>query len=104
MDPNDIIGPAGYGDEGWITGDETLFYTVRFENDSTKANAAAQIVTITHPIDPNLDPASFRLGSFGFGSFMFNVPENSAYYSERLDVSDSLGVQVDVTAGINLIF
>ena len=43
-----------------------------------------------------------RLGDFGFANMVFSVPPNSASYSTRLDVRDSLGVYVDVTAGINV--
>ena len=32
FDPNDIIGPAGFGDDGFLTGDFPLPYTIRFEN------------------------------------------------------------------------
>lgn len=102
LDPNDITGPAGFGDERWITATQTLPYTIRFENDSTKATAAAQVVTVTQKLDSTLDARSFRLGSFGFANLIFTVPENRAFYSERLDVRDSLGVFVDITAGIDV--
>lgn len=102
LDPNDITGPAGFGDERWITATQTLPYTIRFENDSTRATAAAQVVAITQKLDSTLDARSFRLGSFGFANLTFTVPENHAFYSERLDVRDSLGVFVDITAGIDI--
>jgi len=102
IDPNDITGPTGFGDEHWITATQTLPYTIRFENDSTRATAAAQVVSITQKLDSTLDSRSFRLGSFGFANQTFTVPENRAFYSERLDVRDSLGVFVDVTAGIDI--
>ncbi len=60
------------------------------------------MVTITQKLDSTLDARSFRLGSFGFANLTFTVPENRAFYSERLDVRDSLGVFVDVTAGIDV--
>ncbi|MCA9741571.1 T9SS type A sorting domain-containing protein [candidate division KSB1 bacterium] len=103
IDPNDITGPAGEGDARWITATETLPYTIRFENDSTKATAAAQVVMITQKLDSTLDSRSFRLGSFGFANHTFTVPENRAFYSTRLDVRDSLGMFVDFTAGIDLV-
>ncbi len=102
VDPNDITGPTGFGDERWITATQTLPYTIRFENDSTKATAAAQVVTIRQKLDSTLDSRSFRLGSFGFSNRSFTVPENRAFYSTRLDLRDSLGVFVDVNAGIDV--
>src|SRR5690606_13023667 len=51
---------------------------------------------------PHLNMFSLRLGSFGFGDYVFNVPENTTFYSTRLDVSDSLHVLVDVVAGLDV--
>lgn len=102
FDPNDITGPAGFGDENWIAANQILPYTIRFENDSTLASAPALAVNITQQLDSTIDARSYRLGNFGFGDFVFTPPPNSAYFSERLDVVDSLGVYVDITAGISL--
>ncbi|MCC6476838.1 hypothetical protein IT157_07245, partial [bacterium] len=99
-DPNDIVGPEGYGDERWIGKSELMPYTIHFENDDSLATAHANTVHITQQLDSDLNPNSFRLGSFGFGSMTFTVPENRAFYSTRLDVRDSLGIYVDVVAGI----
>ncbi|MBZ0108078.1 MAG: FG-GAP-like repeat-containing protein [Candidatus Scalindua rubra] len=102
VDPNEIIGPDGYGDENWISKDKVLPYAVHFENDPELATLAAQNVTIRQSLDANLDPRTFRLGSIGFGDHLFTVPENRAYYSDRLDLVDSQGLYVDVTAGIDV--
>jgi len=102
-DPNDILGPEGFGPQRWISVKDILPYTIRFENDPEFATAPAQKVIIRTPIDPHLNIYSFRLGSFGFGDFAFNVPPNSTYYTGRLDVKDSLEVIVDVIAGIDVV-
>lgn len=102
-DPNDMIGPSGFGEEEWVSQDALLPYTIRFENDPERATAPAQVVTVNHPLDPTVDPRRFRLGTFGFGPFTFDPPENVSYYQTRLNVADSLGVNVDVTAGIDVI-
>jgi hypothetical protein len=101
-DPNDIIGPAGFGDDRWIAFDDPLPYTIRFENDPVKATAAAQEVFVTQQLDSTLDWRSFRLGEFGFGENRFQVPENSAFYQTRIDIRDSLGLFVDFTGGIDI--
>ena len=102
FDPNDITGPSGYAADKWISNQKDLSYKIRFENDPDFATGPAQNVIIKMPIDENADIFSFRLGDFGFGNFVFSAPENSTYYATSLDVSDSLGVIVDVTAGIDV--
>lgn len=101
-DPNDLIGPAGYGPQQWVPASSPLNYTIEFENDPTLASAPAQQVNITLPLDPNLDPQSFRLGSFGFGGLYFTPPPNSAFYQTQIDLTASEGFYVDVFAGVNV--
>ncbi len=102
-DPNDITGPDGTGDERWVARQQTLPYTIRFENDSLKAIVPARRVTVTQQLDSTADLRSIRLGSFGFGRYVFQAPENVSTYTDRLDLRDSLGILVDVTAGIDIV-
>ncbi|NNE48486.1 MAG: T9SS type A sorting domain-containing protein [Rhodothermales bacterium] len=103
FDPNDIVGPAGAGDERWVSVSETLPYTIRFENDAELATAPAHVVTIEQILpDSTIDTRSFKLGEFGFGDLTFQPPQNTAAYSERLDLSDSLGILLDVDAGLDV--
>ncbi|MDI6803523.1 MAG: T9SS type A sorting domain-containing protein, partial [Bacteroidota bacterium] len=99
FDPNDIVGPAANGNLNWIQ-HKSLSYLIQFENDPDSATAPAQAVRVIHKLDPNTDFGSFTLGSFGFGSFTFNIPPGRDFYSARLDVRDSLSLYVDFTAGI----
>lgn len=101
-DPNDITGPDGFGQQKIIGVSEKLPYTIRYENDPEFATVPAQKVKIEMPFDTTANMLSMRLSDFGFGSFIFSVPQNTTFYSKRLDVSDSLGVMVDVTAGIDV--
>ena len=103
VDPNEIIGPTGYEDEKWVAASETLPYTVLFENDPDFATAPAQLVEIRVPLDSSLNPFDLRIGEFGFGDFIFEVPENVSAYQGRLDVVDSLGVFVDIIAGLDIV-
>jgi hypothetical protein len=100
-DPNDIIGPEGFGDAKMVSSRIPQPYTIRFENDSNLATAPAQIVHITHPLDKNVDPFSIRLGNFGFGKHVFDIPEDRTFYNTRLDLKSDLGIIVDLIAGIN---
>ena len=52
VDPNDKLSPAGYGADHWITGDDPITYTIRFENVRT-ATAAAQQVELTDVLPPS---------------------------------------------------
>lgn len=102
MDPNEIIGPKGFDSMKWVSVKATLAYKILFENDPDFATAPAQKVIIYCPLHPHINPSSLRLGDFGFGPFNFTVPPNSSTFSRRLDVKDSLGVWVDVTAGLDI--
>lgn len=101
-DPNEIIGPTGFGPEKWITRSQQLGYRINFENDSTLATAPAQMVLITQQLDSNVDARAFRLGKFGFGNFTFEIPENRSFFTQRLDVRDSLNLFVDINFGIDV--
>jgi hypothetical protein len=102
VDPNDLVGPAGAGDERWVAVTQTLPYIIHFENDPKQATAPAQQVTVTVQLDTTVDARSFRLGSFGFGSFTFADALNRSFYTQRLDVRDSLGIYVDVNSGVDV--
>lgn len=101
-DPNEIIGPAGFDSLQWVAIKQTLPYKILFENDPDIATGPAQTIRIEMPIHAKLNPASIRLGDFGFRNLNFSVPPNTSIYTNRLDVRDSLGVYVDVTAGLDM--
>jgi hypothetical protein len=99
-DPNNIIGPQGTGTNQYITDDQSLPYEITFTN-QPGANGPAQRVTITDQLDANLDWRTFRLGSFGFDGMIFSVPADTAYYQVRIDLTQTKGYYVDVTATID---
>ncbi|MCL1475466.1 calcium-binding protein [Argonema antarcticum] len=101
-DPNDIIGPQGFGEEHWVTAADPLAYTIRFENDPVFATAPAQTVRVTQQLDSDLDFRTFRVGDFGFGDTFIDVPDNRAFYQTRLDLTATQGIYVDVAAGIDI--
>lgn len=84
-----MIGPDGYGDAHFIPPNQVLEYTIRFENDPN-ATAPAQTVIVSHVLDTDLDVRTFRLGSFGFGSFSHNL----MFSSGSLQVSWMLNVYI----------
>ncbi len=98
-DPNDITGPAGFGPNGFVPAGQAFPYTIQFQNEPT---ATAQVVTVTESLDPSLDWSTFQLGDFGFGGIEVAVPPGLSSYSTRIDLRSTLGLFVDVTAGLDL--
>ncbi|MBU6332645.1 MAG: T9SS type A sorting domain-containing protein, partial [Bacteroidetes bacterium] len=103
-DPNEIVGPLGYGPARYVSAHDTMEYTIYFENDPDFATTAAQRVTIRQRLDSTLDPLSFRLKEFGFGPYVFPVPFGRPNYTVTLPLQDSanIGVDVQVTAGVDV--
>jgi RHS repeat-associated protein len=93
MDPNDILGPAGYGDNHFVGLGDVLEYKIEFENEPN-ATAPAQLVRIECKLDPGLDAATIRLGTFAFGDFSTNVVFTSNRFSETVDVRATTGTYV----------
>lgn len=102
VDPNEITGPQGHADPKFIAASQNLPYTIFFENDPEFATAPARQVEINLPLDDNINPYSLELSSISFANMEFEIPEGRNFYSTRLDVTDSLGVLVDVIAGIDV--
>ncbi|MBI5567613.1 MAG: hypothetical protein HY870_22130 [Chloroflexi bacterium] len=98
FDPNEMIGPLGYGTAGWLT-EQTMLYTIRFENVPTATASAAEVL-IQHTLDADLDPSSIRLYGAGFGDthVFFETPQASL--SEVIDVSAQYSVAVRLTAQV----
>lgn len=101
-DPNEIYGPTGYGEDKMIAAADRIEYKIMFENDPELATAAASRVKITCPLHENAKSNTVRLGRYGFGDYIFDVPSMSSYYNTRHDFADSLGVWLDVSAGIDV--
>jgi RHS repeat-associated protein len=101
IDPNDIIGLQGFGEEHWLPASQTLPYTINFEN-AADATAPAQQVVITQQLDPDLDPRTFRVDDFGWGGLLFELPGNQPFYHQRLDLRQDYGFFVDVSATIDV--
>ncbi|MFI5460385.1 MAG: RHS repeat-associated core domain-containing protein [Isosphaerales bacterium] len=99
-DPNDIVGPAGYGSPGFIQPGGEFPYHIDFENKPTATAPAAQVV-VTDQLDPNLNWSTFQLGTIHFNTYTVTVPAGRTFYQTRVDATATLGVYVDVTASFN---
>jgi RHS repeat-associated protein len=102
-DPNDLLGPAGFGAPGYVSPQGPLPYTIQFENDPKIANAAAQEVTVTEQLDPNLDWTTFQLGNIQFGATTISVPDELQSFSTTVSTTnvDGSPLEVQITAGLN---
>lgn len=78
-DPNDKLGPVGYGVSNFVPGSKLLTYRIDFENDAA-ATAPAQSVTITDPLAPTLDWRTFSLTGIGFGDIILLPPPGAQHY------------------------
>ena len=109
FDPNEIIGLDGYDVPEstdtlrWVSATQSLAYTVYFENDADLAMAAARKVSVTVPLHEKLNFATFGVGNFGFGSYIFEVEGSPSSYQTRIDLRDSMGIYLDVVAGLDIV-
>ncbi len=101
-DPNDKVGPGGFGPQAFVAAQQQLHYTINSENVST-ATAAAQRIRITDQLDPNLDWRTFRLKEIGFGSYRVTVPENRAFFQQRIQLGAEFNnLLADINAGVDI--
>jgi len=69
-DPNEKIGPTGYGTKNYITSAGRMNYRILFEN-KKEATAPAWKVTIVDTLGPEFDPESFEFGGTSHDSAQF---------------------------------
>ncbi len=107
QDPNEIIGTVGYDAPGntlqWVSASQSLPYTIYFENDPEMATAAAQRVEVRHQFHSLGNLATFGIGAFGFGEHIFEVEGTPSSFQQRLDLTSSMGIYVDVVAGVDVV-
>ena len=71
-DPNEMCGPVGYGDEGFISETRTMDYVIRFEN-KKEATAPAYRIRITDILDESVfDVNTVRFGSSSHEGLQYN--------------------------------
>jgi RHS repeat-associated protein len=102
LDPNEIVGPAGYGPANHLRGDGSFAYRLNFENDR-KATAPAQVVEIANAIPAGLDLASLELTSVGFGDLVIPIPPGSQRFEHSQtvtfqDTTFEVLIEISVTA------
>ncbi len=102
FDPNEKLGPDGYGAERWIGEQKPIEYRINFENLAT-ATAPAQLIRIVDQLPPTLDPRTVRLKEIGFKQYRVVVPENRAFFQTDLQLGEDLGnIRASISAGLNI--
>lgn len=102
LDPNEKLGPEGFGPERFVGIQRPIEYRINFEN-LAAAQAPAQVVRIVDQLPPTLDPRTLRLREIGFKQYRVEVPENRAFYQTRLQLGEDLGnIQAEISAGLNI--
>jgi len=102
VDPNQLIGPAGYAQQNYVLEGSLFTYQILFENE-TNATAPAQDVTITDPLSTNLNWSTFALTAIAFGNTSILVPQGSQYFQTNIPFYlDGADFEVEIQAGINL--
>ena len=102
VDPNSLLGPAGYGSSNFVTDAGTILpYQINFENASS-ATAPAQAVTITDQLDPNLNWGTFQLTGIQWGDTILSIPAGSQYFQATVPMTyDGETFDVLVETGIH---
>ena len=73
FDPNEKVGPVGFGNAHIISDAEKLHYTIFFENEPNKATAPAQEVFIIDQLDSDLDWQTIQFEEVAFGDVIIPV-------------------------------
>jgi len=98
FDPNEKVGPGGFGAERFVDARATLTYRVYFEN--VGRGPAAEVI-VTDTLDFALDITSFRPRQFRFGSTTVDVPEGRSAYETILDFTQEMNLLVELKAAID---
>lgn len=102
IDPNEKLGPEGFGPERWVAKDKPLLYRINFENLPT-ATAPAQRIRVIDQLPATLDPRTLRLLEIGFKQYRIEVPANRAFYQNRLQLGADLNnLKADISAGLDI--
>ncbi|MCR5864424.1 pre-peptidase C-terminal domain-containing protein [Aquincola sp. J276] len=95
-----IVGPTGQGDRQYVPADTALPYTVRFSNPAEAAITANE-VRIETRLDDHLSLRSFRLGDLRIGGINVSMPPDRANYQGDIDLRNSLGFILRISAGVD---
>jgi parallel beta-helix repeat protein len=125
-DPNEMVGPQGFGPPGYIPSTSRFDYSIFFEN-LANATASAEKVVVTCPLDPDLDWSTLMIGpmshtenaTVNFNSVTgvitwtfenINLPPNQAppegegYVTFSVEPKPGLPSGTEITEGASIVF
>ncbi|GHT43431.1 hypothetical protein FACS189438_0600 [Bacteroidia bacterium] len=89
LDPNEILGPSGYGEQNFIQKKSHLNYALYFENDAEKATAPAQEIFLTDTLDlAKFNPEEFSFGTFTFRDMTIEAIPGVTEFSKDVDMRE----------------
>ncbi|KKL62677.1 hypothetical protein LCGC14_2182810, partial [marine sediment metagenome] len=104
-DPNEKVGPQGAGEGNFLPQVQPFQYTIYFENDPEKANAPAQVVTVTDQLPAELDWSTFELKEVSFGDHTVELAGSATHawaqvYAEQLNLVVDIEAELDTDTGL----
>jgi PKD repeat protein len=101
-DPNEMVGPMGFGSSNYVQKNDIFPYTILFENKNT-ATAPAHDVFITDTLDLRVfDISNFGFGSFGWGDTILYPPGNKLKeFSMDIDLRPEINLITRVSAKLD---
>jgi 6-phosphogluconolactonase (cycloisomerase 2 family) len=101
LDPNDIAGPVGSGQQNYITGTNPFTYGVFYSNE-VSATAPAQNVVVTNQLDiTHENLLTFSLGPITIGSQVVSPPPYSNNFQTTLDLRPTTDLLVAIKASLD---
>ncbi len=102
LDPNEIVGPLGIGQQNYLTGKNPFTYGVFYSNEIS-ATAPAQKVTITNQLDVTHDNLNaLSLGPITFGNQVVTPSPFLTSFSTIVDLRPSTDLLVAISANLSL--
>jgi hypothetical protein len=104
VDPNDLTGPHGYGNQQWISSSQPMQYALSFTNLPT-ATKPATTVSVTDAFDRStFDLSTLSIGAISFGNSLYtppNVPLANSPFSADIDLRPAQNLIVRVSAALD---
>jgi hypothetical protein len=100
-DPNELVGPEGYGSGNFVAAGEPLTYEALFTNEAS-AGASVRKVSVTDQLDPGkIDLSTFSFGPVYFGSTIAAPPPGLQSWKDVVDLRPAKDLLVEINASLN---
>jgi hypothetical protein len=101
FDPNEIVGPTGYGPDGYIDPTTNMVYTVFFENKDSATAPASEVVVLD-----TLDKTLFDFSTFSFQDVVisdstYEIQSFAQEFRVLLDMAPRINTMVQVTGTLD---